>query len=97
MARPFDVVAGVVDDDRFAAFPDLIADGFVDLEFVAGIEPELDPVLDLAAIQRCSVTRATAEKRMPRVADVAQDCVQALVATQSYGFRISVRAPRSSP
>jgi hypothetical protein len=48
VARPFDVVAGVVEHHRLAAVADFVADRLVNFELAAGVEPELDPVLDQA-------------------------------------------------
>src|SRR5688572_19504698 len=49
MGEPFGVGANMVDDDRMAAFADVVANRLLDLELITGIEPELDLVEDLAS------------------------------------------------
>src|SRR4051812_38576438 len=49
MGAPIRIGADMGDGDHPAAFAGLIADGLLDLELVAGVEAEFDPVLHLAA------------------------------------------------
>ncbi|MEI9932330.1 MAG: hypothetical protein WDM89_17760 [Rhizomicrobium sp.] len=46
MVAPSVVLGDVIDDDRFSAFADLVADRAFDVQFAAGFEAERDIVAD---------------------------------------------------
>lgn len=89
MPRPTDVVSRIIEHDALAAVADLVADRFLDLQLAARIEPELDPVFNLAgdptAFGHPSDRR---EAHARRFADFAQDGVQPPVAAQRDRFGV---------
>ncbi len=67
MATVDGVLAHLINDDGFAALPDFVADGGLDLQFVAGLQAERQFVLEAQVIHLSSVTRAMAANPIPVV------------------------------
>ena len=86
MAAVDRVLGDVVDDHRLAAVADLVADRRLDLQLAAGPQAELISSFTAQAIQRSSVTRATAAKPMP----VVRQTTSRIVGTKARRFTSSI-------